>query len=196
MLGTMIAHIDRSKTPLSKYKLQQAITTIVAETEDEEWDAKCNDNNLTTDTFIQPPVTTNTPREKTDVANERRVSSGSLTKGLKLLLIDASINNQQFCRWSFKPKYCRKRYKKRSIGRYSHWWQKEMLTEEIIHRYYWRTEKYQLSSKASSCRLTKWPWMGLRQVGDIGMRYMRFSIKRSSRAQRAALWMFSKILRW
>ena len=36
MLGTMIAHIDRSKTHLSKYKLQQAITTIVAETEDEE----------------------------------------------------------------------------------------------------------------------------------------------------------------
>ena len=36
LLETMIEHNDRSKTPLSKEKFQQAINTIVAETEDEE----------------------------------------------------------------------------------------------------------------------------------------------------------------
>ena len=40
MLETMIEHNDRSKTPLSKEKFQQAINTIVAETEDEERYAK------------------------------------------------------------------------------------------------------------------------------------------------------------
>ena len=55
----------------------------MAETEDEERDAKRNANNVTKDTFIQPPVTTNTPREKTDVANERQISSDSLTETLK-----------------------------------------------------------------------------------------------------------------
>ena len=70
----MIEHIDRLKTPLSRNKLWQEINTIVEETEDEERNA----NNVTTDTFIQPPVTDNAPREKTDVANERRIYSDSL----------------------------------------------------------------------------------------------------------------------
>ena len=48
------------------------------ETEDEEQDAKRNANNLTTETFVQPPFTTNTPREKTDVENERRISWNNL----------------------------------------------------------------------------------------------------------------------
>ena len=51
----MIEHNDRSKTPLLKEKIRQAINTIVAETEDEERYAKRNANNVTTDTFIQPP---------------------------------------------------------------------------------------------------------------------------------------------
>ena len=69
LLGDIIEHNDRSKTPLSKEKLWQAINTIVVETEDEEWEAKLNTNNMTTDTFIHPPVTANTPREKKDIAN-------------------------------------------------------------------------------------------------------------------------------
>ena len=39
---------------------------------------------------------TNTPREKTDVANERRISSASLTETLKLfnrLTLQSTINN-------------------------------------------------------------------------------------------------------
>ena len=46
-------------------------------------DAKQNANNVTTDTFIQSSVTTNTPREKTDVPHERRIYLDSLTETLK-----------------------------------------------------------------------------------------------------------------
>ena len=55
-----------------------------------------NANNMTTDTFIQTPVTTNAPREKTDVAYERRTSSDSLTEMLKVfnrLTIQSKIYN-------------------------------------------------------------------------------------------------------
>ena len=69
LLETIIEHKDRSKTPLSKEKLWQAINTIVEEMEDEECDSKHNNNYVITYTLIQPPVTTNTPREKTAVAN-------------------------------------------------------------------------------------------------------------------------------
>ena len=71
LLETMIKHNYFSKTPLSKEKLLQGINTIVAETEDKER----NINNGTTETLIRPPVTTNAPREKTDIANERQFYS-------------------------------------------------------------------------------------------------------------------------
>ena len=45
------------------------------ETEEEEPDTKRNANNMTKDTLIQSPATTNTARNKTDVPNERRISS-------------------------------------------------------------------------------------------------------------------------
>ena len=51
---------------------------------------------MTTDTFIHPPVTTNTTREKTDVANKRRISSESLTETLKVfnrLTLQSKIND-------------------------------------------------------------------------------------------------------
>ena len=64
----------------------------MAGTEEEERNA----NNVTMDTFIQPPVTTNTPREKTDVDNERRIYSDSLIetiKGFNKLTLDPTIND-------------------------------------------------------------------------------------------------------
>ena len=64
-------------------KLRQAVDMIVEETEEEEKDAERNTNNVTTNTFIHPSVTTNTPRDKTDVENERQISSDSLTETLK-----------------------------------------------------------------------------------------------------------------
>ena len=75
LLKNMIEHNDCTKTSFSKEKLWQVINMIVAETEEEERNA----NNVTTDTFIHPPITKNTPREKTDVANERQISLDSLT---------------------------------------------------------------------------------------------------------------------
>ena len=51
---------------------------------------------MTTDTFIQTPATTNTPREKTDVENERQIYSDSLTetlKGFNRLTLQSTINN-------------------------------------------------------------------------------------------------------
>ena len=95
LLETMIEHNDRSKTPLSKEKLQKAINTVVAETEDK----KRNANNVNTDTFIHPPVTTNTPREKTYVANERQISPDSLTetiKGFNRLTLLSTINDSAY----------------------------------------------------------------------------------------------------
>ena len=67
MLETMIEHNHRTKKPLSKEKLRQAMNT----------------NNATIETFIQSPVTTNTPRNKIDVSIERSISSDSLTETLK-----------------------------------------------------------------------------------------------------------------
>ena len=70
LLEAMIENNDRKKIPFSKEKIRQAINMIEAETAEEERNA----NNVTTDTFIHPPVMTITPREKTDVTNERQIS--------------------------------------------------------------------------------------------------------------------------
>ena len=64
----------------------------MAETEDEERNA----NNVTTDTFIQSPITTNAPREKTDVADERRIYLKILTetiKGFNRLTLQSTMND-------------------------------------------------------------------------------------------------------
>ena len=68
----------------------------MVETEYEERDAKCNANNVTTDTFIHPPVMKNTPTERTYIANERRIYLDSLTetlKGLNRLTLQSTIND-------------------------------------------------------------------------------------------------------
>ena len=57
---------------------------IVAETKEEEQGVERNANNMTTYTFIQPTITTNTPIEKTDIANERRIYLDSLTDAKKI----------------------------------------------------------------------------------------------------------------
>ena len=68
----------------------------MAETEEKERDVKHNSNNVTMDTFIQSPVTTNTPRKKTDVPNERRISSDILAETIKIfniLTLQSTTNN-------------------------------------------------------------------------------------------------------
>ena len=68
---------------------------IVEEIKEEE----SNANNVTTDTFIQPPFMTNTPREKTEVENDRKISPDSLTetiKGFNKLTLDSTINDSAY----------------------------------------------------------------------------------------------------
>ena len=54
---------------------------------------------MTTDTFICSPVTTNAPRKKTDVPNERQISLDSLTettKELNRLTLQLTSNNSEY----------------------------------------------------------------------------------------------------
>ena len=95
LFETMIEHNERTKTLLSKEKLQQAINMIVSETKEEE----CNPNNVTIETFIQPTDTTSTPIEQIDIANQKRISSESLTetmKGFNRLTLQLTINDSAF----------------------------------------------------------------------------------------------------
>ena len=45
----------------------------MAETEEEERDSECNANNVTIDTFIRPPVMTNTQRKFANFRNETQI---------------------------------------------------------------------------------------------------------------------------
>ena len=70
------------------------------ETEEEEQDAKRKANNLTMDNLIQSPVTTNTPRNKTNVPNKKGISSESLIETIKRfnrLTLQSKINNSAYC---------------------------------------------------------------------------------------------------
>ena len=68
----------------------------MAEMEDVERDAERNANNMTMDTFIQSPVTTNTQRNIANLPKERQISYGILAetlKGFKGLTLQSTINN-------------------------------------------------------------------------------------------------------
>ena len=67
----------------------------MAETEEEEREAKRNANNVTIDIFCQSPVTKNTQGKIANVPNERRIYLGILEeriKGFKELTLDSKIN--------------------------------------------------------------------------------------------------------
>ena len=83
LLETIIYHNDCYNVPFSNEKLRQAVSTIMSETEEGERGAKRNSNNITMDTFIKSPTTSNTPRKKTNVPNERRISSDILAETIK-----------------------------------------------------------------------------------------------------------------
>ena len=81
----------------------------MAKTEDEERDAKSNANNVTTDTFIQTPITDNTPREETDVANDSQIYLNiqkETLKGFNRLTLQLTIN--YFADVHLKKKFQRK----------------------------------------------------------------------------------------
>ena len=85
-METIVEHDDRHNVQFTNENIWQAVSTIMAETEEGEHDAKRNANNLITDTFIQSPVTTNTPRNKTNVPNEKRLSLNSLVETINDLI--------------------------------------------------------------------------------------------------------------
>ena len=69
LVETLIDHNDCHNVPFSNENIRQSVSTVMAETEEEERDAKHNTNNVTMDTFIQSPITTNTQRNIPNVPN-------------------------------------------------------------------------------------------------------------------------------
>ena len=101
VLETIIDYNDHHNAPFSTEKIQQAIRTVMEETEEEESDAKCNANNVTIDSFCQSPVMTNTQGNIENVPNERQISPEILAetiKGFKVLTLQSTINNSSFYR--------------------------------------------------------------------------------------------------
>ena len=60
MLDSLLDHNDRHGTQFSSKKLQEAVSRVMAETEEEEKDAKCNVNRGTMDNLFRCPVLINT----------------------------------------------------------------------------------------------------------------------------------------
>ena len=99
LVETLIDHNDRHNVPFSNEKLLQEVSTVVADTEEEEGEAEHNANNVTMCTFVQYPVTTNTPRKIANVPNERRISSEILVEtiiGFKGLTLQSTINDSAY----------------------------------------------------------------------------------------------------
>ena len=60
MLETLVDYNDRTNAPLHNKNLQQAISTVMAETEAEERDILLDANNVTMASFCLSPVTKST----------------------------------------------------------------------------------------------------------------------------------------
>ena len=98
-METLIDHNDCHNLPFSNQKLQQEVSTVMTETEEEERDEERNANNVTMDTFIQSPATTNTPRNIANVPNERRISLDILAETIKVfkrLTLQSTINDSEY----------------------------------------------------------------------------------------------------
>ena len=81
---TLVDYNDRKNAPLFNEKIWQAVSRVMAETEEEERDAKSNANNVTMYTlFNQSPVKINTQSKNVNVTNERRIPSSILAETIK-----------------------------------------------------------------------------------------------------------------
>ena len=84
MLETIVDYNDRNNEPWSNMKLQQQVSKVMAETEEEERDAKRNANNVTMDTLGHRfPATTNKEGEIANGTNERRIILNILAETIK-----------------------------------------------------------------------------------------------------------------
>ena len=79
LVETLIEHNDHHNVALSNDNLRQAIIKVVAETEDEDFEAKRNANNATMGNLSQSPVMTNTQGNIENVPNERQITSDILS---------------------------------------------------------------------------------------------------------------------
>ena len=71
----------------------------MSEMEEEERNSGHNSNNVTKDTFSQSPVTINTQRNNSNIANDRRISSDILAetiKGFKVLTHQSTIDDSAY----------------------------------------------------------------------------------------------------
>ena len=96
MLETLVDYNDRNNAPLSNENLQQAISTVVAETEAGKRNIILDANNVAMDTFCQSPITTNTQGENANavLTSERLNNLDALEETLKYLKInDAGYYN-------------------------------------------------------------------------------------------------------
>ena len=100
LLETLFDYNDNHNAPLSHDNLWKAISTVMAEKEEEEREAEWNAHNVTMDNFChQSPVTTNTQGEIANVTNERQNTSDILAISLKVfngLTIQSTINNSAY----------------------------------------------------------------------------------------------------
>ena len=95
MLETFVDYNDRHNAPLSNDNLWQAVSKVMAWTEEEGRNA----NNITMDTFCQSPVTTNLQRKNANIPNERRIASDILSETLKefkRFTLHSKINNSAY----------------------------------------------------------------------------------------------------
>ena len=94
MLKILVDYNDRNNAPFSSEKLQQAIITVMAETEEEERNIISDSNNVTMNTFCQSPITTNTQGDNTNVVctSDWQNILDFLAETLKGLTIDSTSN--------------------------------------------------------------------------------------------------------
>ena len=100
MLETLVDYNDCNNTPSSNEKLRQAVSKVMAVTEEEENDSECNTNNVTMDNlFHQSSFTTNTQGEIENVTIERRITLDILAetiRGFNGLTIQSTINDSAY----------------------------------------------------------------------------------------------------
>ena len=84
ILENIVDYNDRNNTPFSNEKLRKAVSKIVAETEEEEHDAKRYANNVTIYTLCHKSIDiTNTQGKISNVTNERLISYDILVEAIK-----------------------------------------------------------------------------------------------------------------
>ena len=83
-LETLVYYNDCNDAPFSNENIRQAVSRVMAETEEEECDSECDANNVTMDTlFNQSPDMINTQRKNANMTNERRIYPNILAETIK-----------------------------------------------------------------------------------------------------------------